>query len=88
MKYTIEQFRKALYAVLDTVRMNKVYDRVLFDYGYYGEGVTLKRLKGCLFYYNHICSLGNNRYAEGAEYKYRLNNREITAIINTLKTSQ
>lgn len=86
-RYSLEQFRKALDAVLDNTRMNKVYDRVLFDYGYYGSGVEIKRLKRGLFYYNHICSLGNNRFQEGNEYKFRLKNSEINAIINQLKST-
>ena len=84
-KYSLESFRRSLYEVLDNIRMDKVYDRVLFDYGYYGDGVTLKRLKGCLFYYNHICSLGNNKFQEGSEYKYRLKNKEINKILTEIK---
>lgn len=85
----IDKLRQVIFSVLgysefNIIRSEKVYDRVIFDYGYYDNGVSPKRIKGCLFYYNHICSLGNNKFQEGSDYKFRLKNQEINQIIKLL----
>ena len=90
---TVDNLRAVIFSVLgyddfNLIRSNKVYDRILFDYGYYGEGVTIKRIRGCLYYFNHICGLGNNQFQEGNNYKYRLKNEEIEQIIKLLKLYQ
>lgn len=86
---TVDKLRLVIFNVLgyddfNLLRSNKLYDRILFDYGYYREGVSIKRIKGCIFYYNHICGLGNNKFQEGDNYKYRIKNEEINQIINLL----
>lgn len=90
---SIDELRQSIFSSLgydnfNIIRINRVYDRILFDYGYYDNGVSIKRIKGCLFYYNYICGLGNNKFQEGDNYKYRVKNEEINQIINLLKLCQ
>ncbi len=84
----VNDLRHVIFSVLgyddfNLIRSDKVYDRILFDYGYCDKGVTIKRIKSCLFHYNHVLKSGNNRFQENA--KYRLNNEEIKEIIILLK---
>lgn len=86
----INKLREIIFNILgydnfNLIRGNMLYDRLLFDYGYYGNGVTSKRIKSGLYYYNHICGLGNNKFYEGEKYKYRLKNEEINQIVKELK---
>lgn len=87
---TIEKLRSVIFSSLgyddfNLIRSNKLYDRILFDYGYYGSGVTVKRVKGCIFHYNYVCGLNNNKFQESENYKYRINANEINLIIKLLK---
>lgn len=84
---SVNKLKETLNEILDEIRAEKVFKRILFDYGYYGNGLTVKRLKGCLYHYNYICGLGNNKFQEGENYKYRLKNEEINNIINQFKFS-
>ena len=88
---SIDELRLTIFSTLgyddfNLIRSNKVYDRILFDYGYYANGVTIKRVKGCLFHYNYIMKLGNNKFQESEDYKYRLTDKEIKKIVTMLKT--
>jgi hypothetical protein len=87
---SIDKLRQIIFSVLgyddfNLIRSNNLYDRILFNYGYYANGVTVKRIKGCLFHYNMICGLGNNKFQEGGNYKYRIKAKEINSIIKLLK---
>lgn len=86
-----QQLRNAIFSSLgyddfNIIRSNKLYDRLVFDYGYYGNGLDIKRINGYLFHYNRICKLGNNISYINEDYMYRLNNNEIKDIIKIIKT--
>ena len=94
----VNKLREIIFSVLgyddfNLIRANKLYDRILFDYGYYANGVTSKRVKGCIFHYNHICNFGNSytecygeyTYLKGKNYCYRIQPKEINLIIKCLK---
>jgi hypothetical protein len=86
---SVNELRQIIFSSLgyddfNIIRGNKLYDRILFDYGYYYEGMSLKGIKTCIFHYNYICKLSNNQFQE----KYRVRNEEISQIIKLLKLCQ
>ena len=88
MLVSTQKLRNAIFSSLgyddfNIIRGNKLCDRILFDYGYYDNGMNINIIKGCIFNYNKICKFSDNI----EDYQYRINDQELQKIIRTLKNS-